>query len=214
MQTVAEYLDKTESAMRKLFEGIDSYLEPLRRSDSLYFVSSVVDDEERRVQRETWLNQNKSAITVSYQAQREFIAESFAQATLCGAALQIAAKALECYSRNNRVPSEWSSVEGLKTKAAAFCCGRLIRGVPLGLVIYAGRNQHIHFNDKALREPNFSVFDRLATNHGFASETPCRDPDFDLANNRLVSFASNITELIGWRTYDAYAQDIRKLLGI
>lgn len=49
MQTAIEYLDKTESAMRKLFEGIDSYFAPLRRSQSLAFESSTADDKERGI---------------------------------------------------------------------------------------------------------------------------------------------------------------------
>lgn len=212
MQTAVEYLDKTESAMRKLFDGIDSYLAPLRRSCSLAFESSTADDEERRVERETWLRQNKSAITASFVNQREFVAESYAQATLCGAVLQVAAKAIEIYSVSTIVPFEWESAIGKNRNAANFCCGRSVRGVPLGLVIYAGRNQHTHFQDKRLIEPSNTVFEHLATRNNCGYEVTCRDPAFNLMNDRLVSFASNITELIGWRTYDSYSQDIRSIL--
>ena len=115
MQTAIEYLEKTESAMRKLFEGIDSYLAPLRRSRSA-FESSTADDEKRRVERDTWFRQNKSAIAASFANQREFVAESFAQAVLCGAILQVATKAIEMYSVNSIVPLEWGETKGMSKK--------------------------------------------------------------------------------------------------
>ncbi len=209
MQTAIEYLDKTESAMRKLFEGIDSYLALLRRSQSLAFESSTTDYEKRQAERDIWFSQNRNAIMASFADQREFAAESFAQAVLCGAVLQVAAKAIEMYSASTIVPSEWKSVIGKNRNAANFCCGRSIRGVPLGLVIYAGRNQHIHFQDKKLIAPSNTVFEHLATSNNCGYEVTYCDPAFNLMNDRLVSFASNITELIGWGTYDSYSQDIQ-----
>jgi len=215
MQTAIEYLEKTESAMRKLFEGIDSYLAPLRRSRSA-FESSTADDEKRRVERDTWFRQNKSAIAASFANQREFVAESFAQAVLCGAILQVATKAIEMYSVNSIVPLEWGETKGMSKKnVVKFCYGRPVRGIPLGLVVYAGRNQHTHFQDeKGLHEPSKTDFERLATRKNDGHEVGYRDPAFDLANDRLVSFASNITELLGWQSYEAYNQDIRSMLKI
>ena len=198
MKTAAEYLEKTESATRKLFEGIDSYLEVIRRLAKY----------------DVWVRENETDIAASLKAQRDFVAESFAHATLCGAVLQVAHKALECYSTNTAVAAEWTSLIRQGTTAVPFCCGRLVRGVPLGLVIYAARNQHAHFDDDELRDPNLSIFNRLATNHGIASPTPFRDPVFDLEHPRLVSFASNVTGLIEWRSYAAYENDIRVLLDI
>ena len=215
MQSATEYLDKSESAMRKLFEGIDSYFTPLRRSQSLAFESSTADDERRQVEREVWLRKNKNAITASFVNQREFVAENFAQAVLCRAVLQVAAKAIEIYSVNARVPSEWESVIGNNNRnAVSFCYGRPVRGIPLGLIIYAGRNQHTHFKDKKLHEPSNTVFERIAARNSSGSEMANRDPAFDLANDRLDSFASNVVALIGWSAYEDYNQDIRSMLGL
>lgn len=70
MQIAIEYLDKTESAMRRLFDGIDTYFAPLRRSQSLVFESSTADDEKRRVEWDIWFRQNKDAIMASLVDQR------------------------------------------------------------------------------------------------------------------------------------------------
>lgn len=214
MQSAAEYIAKTESAMRKLFEGIDSYSEILRRHPHSVFVTSYTNNTDSAAQYEEWAKENQHSIAASLDAQKEYIAESFAQATLCGAVLQVAAKALECYSKNTVILSEWSPVIKPEQKPVRFCVGRLLHGVPLGLVIYAARNQHTHFGDAKLNEPNLTVFERLATNHGIQSSQPFRHPAFDLQNTGLVSFASNCTALIGWRLYEAYEKDMRVLLEI
>ncbi len=214
MQSAAQYLENTQSAARMLFEGIDAYLAILRRHPTATFVTSYTSDKDWWSQHDAWATQNEQAIKASLDAQREYMGESFAQATLCGSVLQIAAKAIECHSKNSNVPSEWSSLINPGTKAVPFCVGRLVRGVPLGLVIYAGRNQHMHFEDKGLREPNIAVFDRLALNHGYSKDEKFRDPAFNLETEGITSFANNVTALIEWRSYDAYERDMRALLEI
>jgi hypothetical protein len=214
MQTAAEYLNKTESAARKLFEGIDSYTSILRQHPTSAFTTSYTDEADFQAQYEAWAKQNAGLIRASIEAQREYVAESFAQATLCGAVLQVAAKAIECYSNNKSVPLDWLSLIKPTSKGVPFCTGRLIRTIPLGLVIYAARNQHTHFEDEELREPNVSVFERLAVNHGIKTDQLIRDPAFDLQNTGLVSYASNCTALIGWRSYEAYEHDMHALLEI
>lgn len=212
MQTPAEYLQKTESAVRRLFDGIESYTEILRQNPTPAFVADQTTDADFNDQLESWEQENRGAIEASLKAQHEYLAESFARSTLCGAVLQVAAKALECHSQNDIVPAEWSSVIRPGEKVVRFCIGRQVRGVPLGLIIYAGRNQHIHFEDQDLREPNRTVFEWLATKHGYSSTRQFRDPAFDLQNEQVVSFASNVMDFIGWQTYDAYFDDLRALV--
>lgn len=212
METLEEYIKRTESAVRKLFEGIDEYTSILRRHRLPVFLSEYGDDAAFQSKYEAWLVENKSAIQKKLKAEREYLSEAFAQGTLCGALLQVAAKAIECYSENDVIPEGWGEFIRPKNKSVRFCIGRNIRGVPLGLVIYAARNQHTHFEDSELREPNREVFRRLAENHGLRSEEPFVDPAFDLTNKRLVSYASNCTALMEWRNYSSYEADIRALL--
>jgi hypothetical protein len=166
MQDAAQYLDKTRSAAARHFEGIDAYL-ALLREHSTTFVTSATCEGDFQKQYDAWYAANRSRIQAALEAQKQYLGESFAQATLCGAVLQLAAKAVECYSSNSRIPEDWVSFIKPGSKPVPFCAGRLVRGVPLGLVIYAGRNQHTHFEDQKLREPNVEVFRRLAVNHGY-----------------------------------------------
>lgn len=215
MQNAAEYLDKTRSAVAKLFDGIDTYLAFLRQH-STTFVTSYTNEEDWQKQYQAWYEANHSKIQAALDAQKQYLGESFAQAALCGAVLQIAAKAIECYSKNTQIPQDWETFIKPGSKSVPFCIGRLIRGVPLGLVIYAARNQHTHFEDQNLREPNIEVFRRLAINHGYGKGNTelIVDPAFDLDTESINSFASNVTALIEWRSVDAYASDMRKLLEI
>lgn len=212
METTEDYIKRTASAVQKLFEGIDEYTNILRRHRLPGFTTEYGDEQGLQSKYEAWLLENESAIQKRREAEREYLSENFAQGTLCGALLQVAAKAIECYSKNDSVPEDWAGLIRPKNKAVRFGVGRKIRGVPLGLVIYAARNQHTHFEDAELREPNHEVFRRLAENHGVGIEKPFADPAFDLQNKSLVSYAANCIALMGWRDYTSYEADIRALL--
>lgn len=210
MQSAAEYLIRTESAVRILFSGIDSYLSILRRVTGITFVTSEPYGPKQDAEFAAWQSENAERLAVARVAEREFMAESFALDTLCGSVLQVAHKALELYGSNNALPPDLPPT--VKTQHAKFCVGRAVRTVPLGLIIYAARNQHTHFNDEALREPSSSVFRLLATAHGYGNGQVIVDPAFDLNNQGPLSFASNVTSLIGWRSYEQYASDMRSML--
>jgi len=215
MQNAAEYLDKTRSAAALLFDGIDTYLAFLRQH-SATFITSYTSEADCNNQFDAWRIESHSKIQAAHDAQKQYLGERFAQATLCGAILQLAAKAIECYSENTQIPQDWVPFIKPNSRPVPFCTGKLVRGVPLGLIVYAGRNQHTHFEDQNLREPNVEVFRRLAMNHGFgnADEKSVVDPAFHLDTESITSFAHNITALIAWRSLDAYETDMRELLGI
>ncbi len=196
METAAEYLDKTESAVKILFDGIDAYFEVLRNEH----VQLAAENPEK--------------LQAAFEAQRSFVAEYFALATLCGAVLQIAAKAIECYSKVDDVPEDcqdWINSKQWVT-ARPFCIGRRVHDVPIGLVIYAGRNQATHFNEKKLFELNEAIFRRLSVGNSSIKNKDLLDPSFDLSNPNLTIFADNITRLLGWRSFHEYDEDMRALL--
>jgi hypothetical protein len=199
----------------KIFEAIDTY-QALLRSHSNVFTASYADEEDFLRQFKAWSVINQSSLESELSAQRKYLVESFAQAALCGAILQIAAKAIECYSQNTKIPTDWERLIKPETKAVPFCIGRLIRGVPLGLVVYAARNQHTHFEVQKLREPSLEVFQRLATRHGYGTPTAdlIYDPAFTINMGNIASFAGNVTALLEWRSLEVYERDMRQLLSI
>jgi hypothetical protein len=96
MQSAAEYLEKARSAPSLLFEGVDTYLAMLRDHDTT-FVSSYMSAGDFQEQHDALYKANQSKIQTALEAQKKYLGEGFAQATLCGAILQRAAKAIECY---------------------------------------------------------------------------------------------------------------------
>jgi hypothetical protein len=210
MQSSAEYIASTASAVRLLFSGVNDYLQILRNSPAPVFVTSTPQSPAFDREYEAWARANRSSNVVATAARQQFMAEHFALDTLCGAILQVAAKAIECYATNAVIPTHLAST--VNASYSKYCVGRMVRSVPLGLVVYAARNQHTHFNEQTLREPSKTVFERLATAHEHAEKLPFRDSMFDLGNTGIVSFAANVTGLIGWRDYETYLADLHAML--
>jgi hypothetical protein len=234
MNSGEEYLKRTESAVIKIFEGIESYIQILRNSKPPIYVGNAGDTLNRRPAFENWIAANQAGIQASLKAQRDFSAESFALATLCGSLLQIAAMGIQWFSENEEIPENLpKSLYSLlkpKSKITKFCVGRKVRSVPIGLVIYAGRNQFNHMDDDELREPNVTIFDLLSQNYTGTTDQSVesitlsaeqaediteqfpKDPAFDLENGILINFASNITGLLEWRDYESYYSDMYSLI--
>ena len=132
-------------------------------------------------------------------------------ATISGAVLQLAYMAIKQYSNHASAPEQFDALIKKNSPAEKFCIGREIRSIPIGLIIYAGRNQAAHYDDSDLREPNRSIFENLCNRTSRAGKE-YRDPAYDLGNGITVSFAANITALLGWRSYNTYLDDMRNLL--
>jgi hypothetical protein len=210
MKNAEDYLERTESAVRHLFNAVDGYLETLRVGVKPIFVSGLPHGPEQDAQYSAWCIENADVLEEAKAARRAFRAEIFALDTICGAILQIAEKGLEIYSGNTKISEAWNSQ--IPSYLAKFCVGREVRSTPLGLIVYAARNQHTHFNDAKLRNVSASVFRNLAEAHGYSSRA--RDPAFDLENTSLISYASNVTALVGWRSVERYQNDMRSMLGL
>lgn len=208
MKSAEDYLQRTESAVRHLFNAVNSYVDTLRAGIGPIFISGLPYGPEQDAQYSAWRVANADALEEAKAARRAFRAETFALDTICGAILQIAEKGLEIYSENTQVPDSWKAT--IPSYLAKFCVGREVRSTPLGLIVYAARNQHTHFNNSKLRSASASVFTNLAAAHGCSSSA--WDPAFDLENPDLTSYASNVTALIDWRSFEKYQDDMRSML--
>lgn len=87
-----------------------------------------------------------------------------------------------------------------------------MRTVPIGLVIYAGRNQYNHMDDEKLSALNTTIFNLLASSYEGATEHSSKEPAYDLENVVLINFSSNITALLEWKNYESYYADMHSLI--
>lgn len=212
MQNYQEYLSKTETATRLLFQGVSAYREILKEAAAATtFATSYADFEDLERQHARWQQENAATIERAEQLYNRYFAESFSQATLCGSILQIASKAIEKYSANSEIPANVRAIVGSHLRLQRFCVGRELRGLPIGLVIYAGRNQHMHFESHALHPSSQNVFDHLATVQYGGGDT-VKDPAFDPSNPSLESLAHNVVALLGWKAYEDFFRDVSEML--
>jgi len=215
MNSGEEYLKRTESAVTKIFEGINSYIQILHNSKPPIYLGNAGDTLNQRHAYKKWIDANQAEINASFKAQKEFSAEHFALATLCCSLLQIAAMGIQWFSKNEKIPEDLpeslSSIDP-KSKIAKFCIGRRIKNLPIGLVIYAGRNQFNHMDDEQLKEPNITIFNILAHNYADPTNQFSKDPAFDLKNDTLINFAANIVGLLEWKEYESYSSDMYPLI--
>ena len=215
LQSAAEYLKETEPAVRNLFKNLEQYYAILKKIKNPAFVSPYTSKEDYDVAFKKWQRKSRAAYKRAFERQRQYWGYRFSIGTLCGAILQIAHMGINLYSKNKVIPPELSSIIKPKSKVACFCIGRGVREVPIGLIIYAGRNQYAHWDEEHLEnEVNKWVFNTLATKHGIKSPEKFKDPNFDLDNENILIYSSNLLSILGWDTYDSYIADMKGLLNL
>jgi len=215
METINEYLNKTESAAQKIFEGIDCYLKILddnQRPIFPMFISSEIDEDRFQEEFERWRETHRDEIESSLTVQKQFINESFALSTLCGALLQLAFMGIQQYSNNTSPCEGFEHIIKKESKAAKYCVGRPVRNIPIGLIIYAGRNQYNHFDENDnLSKLNSFIFEKLCKYR--SQDESYREPAFDLKNRFLTIYAHNIISILEWRNHEIYANDMKEMVG-
>lgn len=213
-----DYISKNESAVKKLFKAINEYSEELEKANLPMFIQSVETLEFPQEEYDKWENDNKENILKRIEVEKQYIAETFALANLCGAVLQSAAVTIRKFSMKQSIPEEFHKIMDAKSPISSYCIGRKIRNVNLGLIIYAGRNQYNHFEDGRLRNPSLTVFNLIkkcsvqTSDEGGRHHYEYEDPAFELENTNLECYAHNILALIGWKSYEDYRDDLVSML--
>lgn len=201
------YLDAVDSAVIRLLEARKDYHELI----SLLFTESLppifcynsnnsrdVIDRDRGV----WENKPaiKQQIDSSSQAREALTNEQFALSIIDGSLLQIACKGIELYSTND-VPCVYFS--DFSSKINKHAVGELVRDIPAGLIIYAGRNHYNHLEDGGdLHKPTKKIVNKLIENtHLHKPRIP-----FNFHDNKSlpINLATNFVELLGWKTVDDF----------
>jgi hypothetical protein len=214
LEEAGSYIDRTESAVRHLIEGMEGYRRIITEAPSAVFVGSYGSEVDRQSAFESWAVNNEAEIQQSLEAQRRYIYETFAENALSGALLEIMAIGIRKFSPVRQVQTSLPSDIGIRKKHVPYCIGRHVRGLPIGLLVLAGRNHFAHIDDEHLNEPAKSIFRALARNHGIRGANGVLDPAFNLEARRELCLAGNVVALIGWRSYADYLTDARILYGL
>jgi len=216
MENIQVYLDKTESAVRKLFEGLSEYHKLVLRSVFPMYLGKEGDTENNTPAYQEWSEKNQNEIQISRKAMQDSFAERFAYATLAGSLLQIATMGIQLFSQGDSVPGDLPEdikrhikTSAKKSPVKKFCIGRKICDIPIGLIIYTGRNQYNHLDEEKLNSLNTEIFNWISKN----TIRNYIDPCFSLDNKPLViNFSGNIIALLEWDHYEQYYADMFQML--
>jgi len=209
MEPFRQYLSETEHATMALFENLQFYLDLLAEIEHPIFVSSSADKEKREQEYDLWIKQNRNKILTAIEKGGKYFGYNISKSTICGSIIQIAFMAILHFSTNHNVPDYLANVVKKGSKPAKFCIGRKIRETEIGLIVYAGRNQYNHMDEKSYNKITTNIFTRLAS-HGYDGNII--DPAFDLNNSKITIYSSNIIALLGWSCYENYITDMFDLL--
>jgi len=197
-----DFLFDTEPAVSHLFDGLATY-DSNRPPSILRYVDETGLVKMSKEENQTFLEAHES-----------FFALEFARATLAGSILQVAYLGLKQFSPAGGLDAKCAKFGVAQgTTAQKLCIGREVHGIPIGLLIYAGRIQYNHWEDgqpsgavakKVFRELVLAYYDDM--NFDMAYELTYPSP-------RPVSHYIVRLEL-GWHIYSEYASDMRSMLEI
>ncbi|MGB2963148.1 MAG: hypothetical protein WBB69_04100 [Anaerolineales bacterium] len=198
--SIDSYIEQSKPAIQHLFNGLHEY-DSIRLPSIMDY---IVDTGLVRMTKE----ENKEFLGIY----EEHFSREFSRASLAGSILQIAYIGIKKYSPNPNISEECIGF-GVNpgTTAASFCLGRSIKGIPEGLLIFAGRIQYNHWEEG---EPNRSVaknvFRQLVRVY-YDNQFFDMAYVLDYPSPRPVSHYIVRLEL-GWNTYEDYESSIRLML--
>ncbi|MCX6174227.1 MAG: hypothetical protein NTZ27_05700 [Ignavibacteriales bacterium] len=213
METLDQYIKETESAVKRIYDAYYSYYELMKEPKRpFFFYCGDTNTEEFRNARDKWEEENKDILEERIRRDNEFAFATFARSTLCGAILQFGYTAIKLFSNNTLVPEDFENIIVKNSIAAKFCIGRMIDDMPAGLIVFAGRNQAMHFEDEKFKEPTATVFNRLCNYYSDRFKKWYKNSYYDLENIYNDHFAENILYKLEWMNYDLYEKEIRTML--
>ena len=214
------YLRETRYALEQLLANLEFYrtvyrdlYEAVRAHKSFVFdeeYNSAVDNPDYDAELQRYLSETSATQEQLHEALARTVGAEVSRNAISGAIIQIAFMGLKLHSKNDSVPPGWEAFHNqLKPNLAKslrrFGVGRpLWAGVPLGLVVYAARNQYNH-QDEAPANP--LVIEVLARIRNCGREH-LAFPDVPRFDDNPVGVASHLLELLGWHSYPQLSQDL------
>jgi hypothetical protein len=188
-----DYLQDSEVAVRHMFDEINSY-----DSFKLPSIMKYID----KTGIVTMTKEENDAFLDSY---KKYFDLDFSRATMAGSLLQVAYNCLNQFSPG---PDDHAICEKFNINkgsiAERLCIGRKVHGIPIGLLIYAGRVQYNHWEDGKFNGITQDIFRELVIAHM---------DDIDMVYELNYPAPRPVSHYIirvdlKWQTYDDYFKDI------
>ncbi|WP_189378238.1 hypothetical protein [Thalassotalea profundi] len=202
-----------------MFQVVQEYRELFRSSLSPVAVLRYSNEEDFDEEYEKWRSspEIEKKFAAAQLAKEELDGKLFSLHVVAGSILQIAYQAIAMYQDEQELEERYQNLlDGMRkvgNGAKKFFAGRDVRNVPLGLVVFAGRNQYNHLDAGSdLMVLNRNIFRALS--HYEKEEYNYVNPAFDLQNDNLLSYSSNILSALEWDSFEQYQSDIKNLLNV
>ncbi len=196
------YIEESEYAAVKLFEGIQEYTGRLGRADlaveehvkqAMLLRKQLAGEESiaKQMVLEHLANEHdklaKDAAEQMHEHRHEILGAMPALAVLSGGVLQLGKQGI------STVYGKWESSPNT----------RQIAGLPLAEVIWAGRNHALHYEDPKPKDHTRTVFEKLEQDFG---------KPLSLTLNPQRNLAFHVLCVLGWYSYKSYLADMNALL--
>ena len=211
MEKIESYFCETEAASKGLFTILNEY--------GWHKMKSIVDLVNSKTREE--MNNAKENLD----------SKNIAREVISGSILQISYMAIkifsECEHKSNAIIQIEKDINEIisnnETRSKRkfkfpkqFCIGRCLGDLPIGLVIYAGRNQYNHHDADLLSPVNEVIFDYLYQMY----PNPRSGISFDRKNSQRTYYSYNMLCALGWLDkensggYDAYIKDMESIFEV
>ncbi len=189
-----KFFKETEPAVKHMFAALEHYndLNPPRKE---YFKKNGCVQARKEVIK--FLGRSINAMGLD-----------MAKASLCGAIIEIAYSLIKQYSKNGTIPISCGKLDiPIDTEKAKFYVGREVHNIPLGLLIFAAREQYSAWEQGSPSNPIAKgVFEHLRTVRKrdiwqdllYELDWPVKRP----ASHYIIQ------KELKWLTYDDYLADM------
>ena len=201
-QSQEEYFAATEHAVKHLYAGLDSCWSYYKEAGQYWDLRQLG---------QPMTPERREALNNFLELAKKYFSLKFSEATFAGGILQTAYMGIRLYSRNDSIPASCAGLVRPENKSAIpFCIGEYRHGLPLGLIVYAGRNQFSHWDEDKLNPVNENVFEALSLAH---FTDVWHDLAFSLSNPTINIYAGEILLVaLRWTTYDEYLTAMKAML--
>lgn len=205
-----DYMSQTEFAMKQLFNSLEHYQNILDDALSTLpaFTYSGSNDVDYKAKEKEFFDKHEKENRYANNKLNQYMGLTASRSVICGSILQIACMLIEKISDNKE---EFQFITSINEKAIKFCIGRSVRDTPIGLIIYAARNQYNHWDVGGV---NRKIFDHIAKREVEVNGavTTFKDPSFNLDLEYHDIYADQIMSLMGWNSYTKYKSDMLNML--
>ncbi len=199
-KTPQEYLQQTEHAVRHFYAGLESCWSVYQDALSHWDISKI---------NQPLTPENRAELNKYLELVGKYFDLKFSEATFAGSILQVATIGIRYFSRNEAVPDLCKEIIKGNKAALPYCIGKELYGLPIGLIVYAGRNQYNHWGED-LHPVTQKVF--AALTNAFYHDM-FADLVFDLANPSITIYSGEVLlTALQWTTYDVYEGEMSALL--